>query len=51
VLFVLGVWSNRRYLRDRITNRGALRRDEGAAMRRHEKRDPDDPPPPPTRIR
>jgi hypothetical protein len=51
VLFVLGVWSNRRYLRDRITNRGALRRDEGAAMRRHEKRDPNDPPPPPTRIR
>lgn len=26
VLFVAGSWSNRRYLRDRLVNRGALRR-------------------------
>ena len=26
VLFVLGAWLNRRYLKERITNRGALRR-------------------------
>ncbi|MDB4917726.1 MAG: hypothetical protein JWM95_5370 [Gemmatimonadetes bacterium] len=27
-LFVIGVWLNRRFLSDRISNRGALRRDE-----------------------
>lgn len=26
VLFVIGAWMNRRYLKDRITNRGTLRR-------------------------
>ena len=29
VLFVLGAFMNRRYLKDRITNRGALRRGAG----------------------
>jgi hypothetical protein len=28
LLFVIGVWRNRRYLRDRLVNRGALRRGE-----------------------
>ena len=52
VLIVLGAWSNRRYLRDRISNRGALRRAETeAGMRRNERPDPDAPPPPNTRIR
>lgn len=31
VLFVLGAFANRSYLRDRITNRGALRRGGGSA--------------------
>jgi hypothetical protein len=48
VLLLIGVWMNRRYLRDRFVNRGALRRDEEGRMRRHEK---DAPPPPRTRIR
>jgi hypothetical protein len=40
VLIILGVWSNRRYLRDRISNRGALRRAETeAGMRKNERRD------------
>ena len=52
VLILLGGWSNRRYLRDRISNRGALRRGETeSAMRRNERRDPDAPPPPNSRIR
>jgi hypothetical protein len=48
VLLLIGVWMNRRYLRDRFVNRGALRRDEEGRTRRHEK---DAPPPPRTRIR
>ena len=52
VLMLLGAWSNRRYLHDRITNRGALRRAETPAeMRKNERKDPDAPPPPGTRIR
>jgi hypothetical protein len=40
VLIILGGWSNRRYLRDRISNRGALRRAETpAGMRKNERRD------------
>jgi len=43
VLILLGGWSNRRYLRDRISNRGALRRAETkTGMRRNERQDPDD---------
>ena len=51
VLLLGGVWASRRYLRDRITNRGALRRGEGAAMKRHEKPDPNAPPQGKPRIR
>ena len=52
VLILLGGWSNRRYLRDRISNRGALRRAETkTGMRRNERPDPDAPTPPNTRIR
>ena len=52
VLLVLGAWANRRYMRDRLTNRGALRRaDTPAGMRKNERPDPDAPPPPGTRIR
>ena len=52
VLVLLGTWTNRRYLRDRISNRGALRRAETAAeMRKNERPDPEAPPPPNTRIR
>jgi len=40
ILILLGGWSNRRYLRDRISNRGALRRAETeAGMRRNERKD------------
>lgn len=48
VLLVIGSWMNRRFLRDRIVNRGALRRGEGSQVSRHEK---DAPPPERTRIR
>jgi hypothetical protein len=48
VLLLIGVWMNRRYLRDRFVNRGALRRDEDGRAQRHEK---DAPPPPRRRIR
>ena len=48
VLMLVGAWMNRRYLRERISNRGALRRDEEGRTQRHEK---DAPPPPKTRIR
>jgi hypothetical protein len=48
VLLLIGVWMNRRYLRDRFVNRGALRRDEDGRTQRHEK---DAPPPPRPRIR
>jgi hypothetical protein len=48
VLLLIGAWMNRRYLRDRIVNRGALRRDEDGRAQRHEK---DAPPPPRGRIR
>jgi hypothetical protein len=48
VLLLIGVWRNRRYLRDRFVNRGALRRDEEGRTQRHEK---DAPPPPRPRIR
>ena len=52
VLLVLGALANRRYLHDRFSNRGALRRGETpAAMRRNERPDPDAPKPPSTRIR
>lgn len=52
VMLLLGAWANRRYLRDRMSNRGALRRGETpAAMRRNELPDPDAPKPPSTRIR
>lgn len=48
VLVLIGAWMNRRYLRDRVVNRGALRRDEEGRTQRHEK---DAPPPPRRRIR
>jgi hypothetical protein len=44
----IGAWMNRKFLRDRIVNRGALRRGEEGRTRTHEK---DPPPPPKTRIR
>jgi hypothetical protein len=47
-LLLLGAWMNRRYLRERIVNRGALRRGEEGRTHRHEK---DAPPPPRGRIR
>ena len=48
VLLAIGTWMNRSFLRDRIVNRGALRRGEGGLSARHEK---DAPPPKRTRIR
>jgi hypothetical protein len=48
VLLLIGTWLNRRFLRDRIVNRGALRRGEEGRMQQHEK---DAPPPPRRRIR
>jgi hypothetical protein len=48
LLLGVGAWLNRRYLRDRIVNRGALRRGEGSAGRSYEK---DAPPPGRPRIR
>jgi len=52
VLVLLGSYANRRYLRDRISNRGALRRAETVAgMRKNERVDPDASPPPSDRIR
>jgi len=48
VLLLIGAWMNRRYLRDRFVNRGALRRGEEGRTHRHEK---DAPPPPRSRIR
>ncbi|MFL5608750.1 MAG: hypothetical protein ACJ8AD_20005 [Gemmatimonadaceae bacterium] len=48
VLLVIGSWMNRRYLRDRVVNRGALRRGEGRRSARYEK---DAPPPGRPRIR
>lgn len=48
VLLVLGTWANRKFLRDRIVNRGALRRGDEGRTHRHEK---DAPPPPKPRIR
>jgi hypothetical protein len=48
VLLVIGSWMNRKFLRDRIVNRGALRRGEAGSTGRHEK---DAPPPRRTRIR
>jgi len=47
-LFLIGAMMNRRYLRDRFSNRGALRRDESGRSHQHEK---DAPPPPRKRIR
>ena len=47
VLLLIGVWMNRRYLRDRFVNRGALRRDEDGRTQQHEK----DAPPPKRRVR
>lgn len=34
VLFVIGAWMNRTFFRDRITNRGALRRGGGSQAQR-----------------
>jgi hypothetical protein len=48
VLLLIGAWMNRRYLRDRVVNRGALRRGDEGRTQRHEK---DAPPPPRGRIR
>ncbi len=48
VLLLLGTWANRKFLHDRIVNRGALRRGEEGRTERHEK---DAPPPPKPRIR
>jgi hypothetical protein len=48
VLLVIGSWMNRRFLRDRVVNRGALRRGEAGRTARHEK---DTPPPGRPRIR
>ena len=48
VLLLIGAWMNRRYLRDRFVNRGALRRGEEGRTQRHEK---DAPPPPKSRSR
>jgi hypothetical protein len=39
VLFLLGAFMNRRYLKDRITNRGALRRGAGVSAPRKPGRD------------
>jgi len=48
VLLVIGAWMNRKFLRDRVVNRGSLRRGEDGRTQRHEK---DAPPPPKSRIR
>ena len=48
VLLLLGTWKNRRYLREKVVHRGALRRGEEGGTHRHEK---DAPPPPRGRIR
>jgi hypothetical protein len=48
VLLVIGAWMNRKFLRDRVVNRGSLRRGEDGRTQRHEK---DAPPPPKPRIR
>jgi hypothetical protein len=48
ILLIIGSWMNRRFLHDRIVNRGALRRGEPGRTARHEK---DAPPPGRTRIR
>jgi hypothetical protein len=48
VLVGIGTWLNRRFLRDRIVNRGALRRGDGSRTASHEKGAP---PPGGTRIR
>jgi hypothetical protein len=46
VLVLLGTYTNRHYLHDRITNRGALRRAETEAeMRENERPEPEAPPP------
>ena len=48
VLLVIGSWLNRRFLRDRVVNRGELRRGEAGRAASHEK---DAPPPGRPRIR
>lgn len=48
LLLVIGAFKNRRYLREKIVHRGALRRGEDGRTQRHEK---DAPPPPKSRIR
>jgi hypothetical protein len=48
VSLLLGTWMNRKFLRDRIVNRGALRRGDEGRTAHHEK---DAPPPPKPRIR
>jgi hypothetical protein len=48
ILLVVGSWLNRRFLHDRVVNRGSLRRGEPGRTARHEK---DAPPPGRPRIR
>ena len=48
LLLLVGAFKNRRYLREKIVHRGALRRGEDGRTQRHEK---DAPPPPKSRIR
>ena len=48
VLLVIGSWMNRKFLHDRIVNRGALRRGDAGRTAGHEK---DAPPPRKARIR
>jgi hypothetical protein len=50
LMLALGAWLNRRYLRDKLVNRGELRREEGLPTRSHEK-DAPQVPPRKTRIR
>jgi hypothetical protein len=47
VLLASGTWLNRRFLRDRVVNRGALRRGEPSPPKPRKS----DPPPGKTRIR
>jgi hypothetical protein len=47
-LLLIGAWKNRRFLREKFSHRGSLRRGEEGRTHRHEK---DAPPPPRPRIR
>ena len=48
LFLLIGTWKNRRYLGEKFSHRGALRRGEEGRTHRHEK---DAPPPPRGRIR